>query len=65
VSALLAGPTYAPRNQENDMKTDTNESNCIVADPGGGDVGKRGAGLPASPDPLRSRDMTRFKRHIH
>jgi hypothetical protein len=47
------------------MKTDTNESNCIVADPGGGDVGKRGAGLPASPDPLRSRDMTRFKRHIH
>jgi hypothetical protein len=33
------------------MNTDTDESDCIVVDPGGGDVGRRGAGLPASPDP--------------
>jgi hypothetical protein len=34
-----------------DMNTDTDQSDCIVVDPGGGDVGRRGAGLPASPDP--------------
>jgi hypothetical protein len=37
--------------RQDDMNTDADESDCIVVDPGGGDVRTRGAGLPASPDP--------------
>jgi hypothetical protein len=33
------------------MNTDTDGSDCIVVDAGGGDVGRRGVGLPASLDP--------------
>ena len=33
------------------MNTDIDESDCIVAQKGGGDVGKRGVGLAGSKDP--------------
>ena len=50
--------TWAWRRDCRIMNTDIDESDSIMVDPGG-DVRKRGAGLPVSPDPAGAAASTK------